>query len=226
MNKATVISLGGSLIVPDDIDTEFINSFRNLITGEIGKGNRFAIITGGGKLCREYQAAARSLGVASEESLDWVGIYATRLNAALLQAAFGPNSHGEIIVDPKDMPQAKSPVIMGAGGIPGHSSDFDAVLIAEKIGAKKLVNLSNIDFVYDKDPRKFPGARKIERASWREFRSVLPAEWTPGINVPFDPVAAKKAEELGLELAIMNGKPLQNLKNYLEGKAFRGTVIN
>jgi uridylate kinase len=91
---------------------------------------------------------------------------------------------------------------------------------------KKVINLSNIEYVYDKDPKKYPEAKKIERSSWGEFRKLLPTEWISGLNSPFDPVAAKKAQELGIEVAIMNGRNIENLKNYLEGKEFKGTIIS
>ncbi|KKU68725.1 MAG: hypothetical protein UX89_C0002G0050 [Parcubacteria group bacterium GW2011_GWA2_47_16] len=225
-NQKIVISLGGSLIIPDELDLDFLRSFKTLIEAEVKTGKFFIIITGGGKVCRRYQEVARELGAGDSESLDWVGIYATRLNATLLRAVFGADAYGEIVVDPTQTPSVAIPIIVGGGGVPGHSSDFAAVLMAEKTGAKRIVNLSNVDYVYDKDPRKFPDAEKVERVSWTEFLTIVGDEHRPGINVPFDPMAAKLAKKLGLEVAIMNGKPLLNLQNYLEGKAFKGTVIS
>ncbi len=227
MKNPTIISLGGSLVAPDGVDTAFVSTFRTLIQKRITLGESFIVIVGGGKVCRRYQEAARELGANSQEAQDWVGIYATRLNAELVRVSLGGQSHAEIITDPSVLTGVSSPIAIGAGWKPGHSTDFDAVLMAENTGARRIINLSNIDCVYEKDPRQFPDARKIERASWKEFRTLLPkpSAWVPGLNAPFDPIAAKRAEELGLEVAIMNGKPLENLKNYLEGHAFTGTVI-
>ena len=84
-----VISVGGSLIAPEDIDTDFLRDFVELVKSEVTAGRRFVLIAGGGKTCRRYQAAARRLGVSSAESIDWVGIYSTRMNGELLRAAFG-----------------------------------------------------------------------------------------------------------------------------------------
>lgn len=224
-NQKIVISLGGSLIVPDELDLNFLRSFKFLIEAQVKKGKSFVIITGGGRLCRRYQDAARELGAEDSDGLDWVGIYATRLNATLLRVMFGKNADPELVVDPTNMSLATVPIVVGGGGVPGRSSDFAAVLVAEKTGAKRIINLSNIDYVYDKDPKKFSDAQKIEQASWVEFRKIIPAKWSPGVNTPFDPIAAKRAEELGLEVAIMNGKPLDSLKDYLEGRVFKGTVI-
>jgi uridylate kinase len=89
-----------------------------------------------------------------------------------------------------------------------------------------LVNLSNIDYVYDKDPRKYPDAKKIEKISWQEFRKLIPDTWSPGLSSPFDPVAAKEAETLNLEVVIINGTKLSELSNYLDNKPFVGTVIS
>jgi uridylate kinase len=99
-------------------------------------------------------------------------------------------------------------------------------MAAKQLGAKKLVNLSNIDHVYTIDPKKFPDAQKIERATWSEFRQLIPKEWDPGLSAPFDPVAARTAEELGLEVAVINGHNLDEFKNYLDGKPFVGTIIS
>ena len=117
-------------------------------------------------------------------------------------------------------------ILVGGGWKPGHSSDGSAVALAQTLGAKKLVNLSNIDYVYTADPRKDPNAQKIEKINWVDFRKLLPEGWNPGISAPFDPIAAQMAQELNLEVVVMNGKNLVNLENYIEGKEFIGTVVN
>ncbi len=89
-----------------------------------------------------------------------------------------------------------------------------------------MVNLSNIDYVYDADPKKNRDAKKIEKIRWREFRELIPAQWDPGIHTPFDPVAAKEAERLKLEVAIMNGSHLERFSDYLDGEPFTGTIIS
>lgn len=226
MKNPTVISLGGSLIVPDEVDVSFLKSFVELIKTRVQKGEQFIIITGGGRTARNYMAALKKCGVVSPDKLDWMGIYGTKLNAELVRMLLGEQAHQEIITDPGGIDRIAGPVVVGAGWEPGCSTDFDAVLLAEKSGAKKVINLSNIDYVYDKDPKRFAGAKKIERISWADFRKIIPEKYTPGLNSPFDPVAAKRAEELGLEVAIMNGKPLDNLENYLAGKPFVGTLIS
>lgn len=220
------MSVGGSLIVPDGIDTEFLTKFKTLVLEKVQRGLTFSIIAGGGKTARRYQDAANAVTPLSRHDLDWIGIHATRLNAQLLRNIFVGYAYPQIIKNPTIDVEAEEPIIIAAGWKPGCSTDYDAVLIAKNLGATRLVNLSNIDYVYDKDPKKNPDAKKIEKISWAEFRKLIPEEWDPGLSSPFDPVAAKEAEMLGLEVAIINGEKLEEFSNYLDGKPFVGTVIS
>jgi len=98
-------------------------------------------------------------------------------------------------------------------------------VLAKNLGVKQVINLSNIDFVYTKDPRKFKDAKRLENLSWKKYRAMVGNKWNPGMNAPFDPVASKLAERLGLEVSIIGGKNLKNFENYLSGRKFQGTVI-
>ncbi len=225
-HERVVVSVGGSLIVPDQIDTDFLTRFKALILDKVQQGFTFSIITGGGKTARRYQEAANAVTSLSAQDTDWIGIHATRLNAQLLRNIFVGYAHPEIITNKEVDMDTDKPIVLAAGGKPGSSTDYGAVLMAKNQGAKRLVNLSNIDYVYDSDPKKNPGAKKIEKISWADFRALIPKEWDPGLSSPFDPVAAKEAEALGLEVAVINGAKLEEFSNYLDGKPFIGTVIS
>ncbi len=226
MQETIVISLGGSLIIPDNIDMDFLKDFKTLILSHVAKGKKFVIITGGGKICRRYQDAAKKLASPSDEELDWIGIASLKLNAELMRVIFGEYAHKEVIANLSNHFSSEKPIIIGSAYKPGWSSDWDAVAGAKTVGAKKIINLSNIDYVYDSDPKKNPSAKKIEKISWADFRKIIPAEWThSGMNVPFDPVASEIAEKEDMEVVIMNGKPIDNLARYLKGDKFKGTLI-
>lgn len=224
--ERVVVSVGGSCIVPDQIDTDFLTRFKALILDKVQKGFTFVIIAGGGSTSRRYQDAAHAVTPLSRHDLDWIGIHATRLNAQLLRNIFVDFAYPHIIKNPTVDVTADEPIIIAAGWQPGCSTDYDAVLIAKNLEAKRLVNLSNIDYVYDKDPKKHKNAKKIEKIGWAAFRKLIPEEWDPGLSAPFDPVAAKEAETLGLEVVIMNGTKLDEFSNYLDGNHFAGTVIS
>lgn len=228
--KTIVISLGGSLIVPDEIDADFVKNFRKLIIGYIKKGYKFVLITGGGKTARKYIEASVKVGNSSvtSDDKDWLGIHATRMNAHFMRTIFRQYAHQRINTNPHDLEDFynfKEPILVAAGWRPGNSTDYDAVILAKYMDIKKIINLSNIDYVYNKDPRKFPDAKKIEKISWKDFRKIVGDKWDPGMNAPFDPIASRIAQEENIEVAIMNGKDLINLGNYIDGKKFKGTII-
>ncbi len=224
-DKIITISLGGSLIVPEEIDISWIKEFKNFIEKYIKKGYRFILISGGGKTARKYQNAAKEIAGLTGDDLDWLGIHATRINAHLIRTIFRRLSHPEIIKNPNENIDFKEKILVAAGWKPGFSTDFDAVLLAKNFNVKKIINLSNIDYVYNKDPRKFKDAKIIKDISWIDFRKIVGSKWDPGLNAPFDPIASKEAEKLGLEVAIMNGKNIKNIEDYLENKEFIGTLI-
>jgi uridylate kinase len=223
--ERVIISLGGSLIAPNDVDAAFLSSFRNLILSFIGRGFSFAIATGGGKTCRKYQAAGKEVANLSKEEIDWVGIHVNNMHAEFLRILFGEHAAPNVLIGFEEAPSYTHPVLLVGSERPGHSSDYDAVMCAKLVGAKKVINLSNIEYAYDKDPNVYPDAKKIEQTNWKEFRGLLPTEWNPGLSSPFDPIAAKLAEELSLELAIIGGQNLSELEKCLRGESFLGTVV-
>ncbi len=215
-----IISLGGSLIVPDEIDVGFLKKFKNAIF-EITRKEKVVIICGGGKVCRKYQNAASAIVKLTNDDLDWLGIKATHMNAQLVKIIMGPAADKKVYRKP-EMPRAK--ITIAAGWLPGCSTDYDAVLWAKKASAKKIINMSNTDYLYDKDPKKFPHAKRITQITWKEYRKIAGNAWTPGLNLPFDPIASRKAEKMKLKVYII-GKDIRNLKNLISGKNFKGSVI-
>ena len=224
-NETVIISLGGSLIIPEEIDLQFLKDFKTLILSQVAKGKKFVIVTGGWKICRKYQNAAKELGNPSNEDLDWIGIASLKLNAELLRVIFCEQAHDRVISNLSTHFSFERPIVIGSAYEPGQSTDWDAVLGAKNVGAKKIINLSNIDYAYDKDPNKFKDAKKIERISWLDYRALIPKEWNPGLSTPFDPIASKMAQEADIEVAILNGKNIANLGMCLNGENFIGTHI-
>ncbi len=220
-----IISVGGSLVAPDAVDIGFVKKLAKFISVLAGRGNNFFIVTGGGHLARKYQAAARQIGKISNADLDWLGIAATKANAELLRTAFGKSAHQFIASNPTKKIKSAQKIIIFSGWKPGASTDYDAVKIAETYGIKTVINLSNIDYVYDSDPRKNKKAKKVTKMTWKQFKKLFGSVWNPGANIPFDPVAARSAEKLGLQVVILNGRNLKNFQNFLIGKKFRGTII-
>lgn len=234
MAVTKVLSVGGSIVVPETPDTEFLKKFVAMTSAWLNedKNRRLILVVGGGGPARIYQGAYREIlkdladttGADNSEA-DWIGIMATRLNAQLLKAAFGSLCKNPVVYNPTEDIKFDGQVLVAAGWKPGFSTDNDAVLLAENFNADTVVNLSNIEKVYTDDPRKNPDATPIDSISWTDFRKMVGDEWVPGKNCPFDPIASKKAQELKLTVICAGGRNIDNIKNILDGKEYTGTTI-
>ncbi|MBI5221986.1 MAG: UMP kinase [Candidatus Magasanikbacteria bacterium] len=228
-----VLSVGGSIIIPKTgFDISFLKKFRKLILNRVKRGDKFVLIIGGGATCRAYQNALTQVIKLPNKPLHQLGVYSTWFNAEFVKLLFGKYACDTVIKNPTDRKMLKRvqhdrrPIIVAAGWKPGFSTDTDSILLAKQFGAKEVINLSNIDYVYDKDPNKFSNAKKIEKISWKDFRrNIVGYKWLPGKNSPFDPIASALAEKLGLKVVVMNGNNLVEVKRALEGKRFKGTAI-
>ncbi len=231
MQHVTVISLGGSLVCPDRVDGRFLSEFKTLVSAflETVPERKIILVTGGGALAREYQRAYYALAGKSAETAadaDWLGIAATRLNAELVRRLFTGWCVDPVVTDPEGKIDFTGRVLVASGWRPGFSTDYVAVVLAERFRADLLVNPTNVERVYSDDPRKNPAARPYDDITWSDFRAIVGEEWTPGKNAPFDPVASGRAAASGLKVVIAQGRELANLKNILEGRPFTGTLIH
>lgn len=229
-NKETVIiKLGGSLIVPNGgLDTTYIKTFYAFVRNEVAKKNRrLFILVGGGLLSRHYRDAGAEITgqELTKEDLDWLGIHATRLNAQLFRTIFRDLAHPVIIHDYDYIQKPEKPVVIAAGWKPGWSTDYDAVVLAQDYNIKTIIKLSNVDYIYDKDPNTNKDAKAFTKISWEEYRGMVSDVWMPGEHMPFDSVAAKLASEQKLRVLYLNGKNLENAETAMNGQEFVGTVI-
>ncbi|MDR1256267.1 MAG: UMP kinase [Spirochaetaceae bacterium] len=235
----TVISLGGSIIVPDKVDTPALNRFASVIMELLKEdaGRRFIVVVGGGAPAREWQTAYRTAALvlgAHEDNVqaDWIGIMATRLNAQLVKAVFGGYCTDDVVIDPTANAGNENlfftgRVLVAAGWKPGFSSDNDAVLLAKRFGVKTVINISNIERVYTSDPKTSAAPEPLDSVSWKEYRRLIGTDsWTPGKSLPFDPIASRNAEEAGIEVICAAGSDMENIRQILCGKPYTGTHIH
>lgn len=226
--ERVVLSVGGSLINPGKPDVEFLKRLSKLIRKLSGK-YQFSVLCGGGQPARDYAAAVRGFG-GNEFVADEAAIMMTRANAFIVAAALGDMAYPGVMEDFSNAGEAvtvaiNKVVVMG-GTIPGFTTDADAALLAEKIGAKKLINLSNIDGIYDRPPKK-PGAKKF--ATMTHVKLVrLANEYdmrTAGTNFVFDNVACKIAARSDIETHFVYGKDLKQVEAAITGGKHKGTVV-
>ncbi len=228
-NNTFILSLGGSLVVPKGgIDTQFLIDFNHFIRDQISsKKRRFFIVVGGGITTRHYQDAARLVRgeQIDDVDLDWLGLHATRLNAQLIRTIFRDIADLRVIKHYEIILKIDQPLAIAAGWKPGWSTDYCAVTLAQDYNISTVINMTNIDQVYNKDPNKFPDAKPLTDLTWKEYREMAGEKWIPGMNLPFDPIASKLADQFNVTVKILNGKNLENLAKALDGEAFKGTII-
>ncbi|MFA6197792.1 MAG: UMP kinase [Patescibacteria group bacterium] len=226
MNQTIVISLGGSIIVPKEIDTKYLTKFRRIVLQRIRYHERAVIVTGGGATSRNYYNAAKAVATFSADDLDRVGIAATRLNAELVRSQFGRLAHQDIIINPIERLRITRPIVVAAGWKPGRSTDYVAVLLAKNMGARAIINVTNIDYVYTANPKKYHNAKPLPDLTWSEYLKLVPKRWSPRLSSPFDPVASRLAKKLGITVMVVNANNIVNLNKAISGKSFQGTIIH
>ncbi len=239
MASVQVISLGGSIIAPDKVDVAFLRSFRKAVLEYLEQNpeRRLILVCGGGGPAREYQGAYRAVlseaaggagaagAEADAEAQDWLGIAATRINAELVRFLFQPHCPQPVVQDPTSLTLFPGRVLVAGGWKPGRSTDYDAVLLAQRFQADTLINLSDVARIYSADPKVDPAARPLDRLRWAELQAMVGTTWLPGKKVPFDPVATAEAAQAGLRVVVAAGRNIENLKKILAGKDFEGTVV-
>jgi len=223
--KTVVIKLGGSILYPEEIDVQFLKSFRILISNQVRRHKRrFVVVVGGGKICRVYQEAAGKIVRVTNDDKDWIGIHTSRTNGHLLRTIFRDEANPVMIDARGRVKSLMYPVTIGSGWKPGNSTDYVAMQLAVDLRASELVIMGKPDYVYDKDPHRYKGAKPFLEVRWKEYRRLVPKKWTPGASAPVDPIAARLGEQKKVPTFVI-GKDLKNLQYLLSGREFRGTLI-
>jgi len=222
-----VVSIGGSVLVTGEGDSEYIDGLARRLR-RLGRTVPLAVTTGGGRTAREYIRLGRELGL-TEFELDEIGIDVTRLHARLLAARIGPPTPHRpptSLADAVHEIHRASPVILG-GSEPGHTTDGVASLLAVRLRAARVVNATNVDGIYAKDPRRHPRARRIDRMSWSKFRSMVhrDASGAAGQEFLFDRTGAEALARARIPLAVVQGRDLPNLERAIRGLPFNGSRV-
>jgi uridylate kinase len=218
-----VISMGGSILASPGPNIDIIRSFADMLISLDGEGHDIKVVVGGGKVAREYIDTAKELG-ADWRLSDEIGIAATRMNAMLLCSALGGHALEEIPDDTEI--ECESDKILVMGGVkPGQTTDAVAAGLAVRCSADLLLVGTNVDGVYDSDPRKDPDAKKIETMDTSRLLEIVGEAHTPGMKAVIDPVAALTIHENRIRTIVVDGRHLQNIENAIRGKKHGGTVI-
>lgn len=223
MKPVVSISLGGSVINPGEIDTQFLQEFTDMIKGFF-RQSKFVIVCGGGKIARQYLAGLPN-GL-TEGERDTMAIAATWLNARLLSYYF--KGYCSVILPGTVNELAEQlqtyDVGLAGGFLPAVKTDEDAAVLADLVGSTVLINVTNVDGIYDKDPREFTDAQKYGTLTYKEFYEIVsPLSLGAGSNAPFTLIAAKICERSNIRIVVCPKDP-EKIRQAIQGKNV-GTVI-
>ncbi|MGD2201665.1 MAG: UMP kinase [Candidatus Bathyarchaeota archaeon] len=219
------ISLGGSLLTRDQIPPTF-RRYAEVLRELKGEGHQLIVVCGGGRTAREYIEVGKKLG-ADRETQDRLGILATHLNALLLIAALGSDAHPHIHRRGTEIKRHKGErILVGGGHLPGSSTDYRAVLFAKAAGADLIINATDIDGVYDKNPDTHPDAEKLERITYSRLEEIIleNARQQPGEYGLFDLKAVRLVRKLGTPLIFIDGSDPREIVKAVEG-GHSGTIV-
>jgi len=224
--RLIVISLGGSLIIPNDVDVKFLKEFKKIIKKNTGKW-KFLIVCGGGSIARKYITALNKIGT-GEEFQSLSGISATRMNARFMNYFFNKNSKKGVSHTLKVLEkEIKKQDIVFCGALeykPKQTSDSTAAEIAVYFKCD-FINLTNVDGLHDKNPSKYKDAKFIPEISWKNFDKMAnEKKFKPGQHFVLDGTASKIILKNKITTYIM-GKDLKQLDNLLNNKKFKETII-
>lgn len=225
--KVIVLSLGGSLIIPDKVDSIFLHKFKKTLQKH-KKNYKFIVVCGGGSIARKYISALEKEGL-NERLQNFSGISATRMNARFMSYFFGLNPEKGIPHKMKEIKKyLKNQEVVFCGGLeykPNQTSDSTAAQIAKKFKAN-FINLTDVSGLYDSNPKKNKNAKSISRITWKNFlKKANEIKYAPGQHFVLDQTAAVVIMKYKIKTYIL-GQNLKNLEYVLKNKSFKGTLIS
>lgn len=220
--EKVVISLGGSVLLADDVQSSFYDELKKLLLSQ--KDKKIFVVVGGGPPARNYITRARSLNI-SEYLLDSIGIAVTRVNALFLASQLQENIY-TIPHSVQEAVQSNQQIVVMGGTTPGHSTDFVGAELASELNADLFMIATNVDGVYDKDPRKYDDATLLSLISAQELLKKYGSAWNAaGSNMVVDGPALQKIHDEHINTVVINGSNIDTIKKVLDGQSFHGTTI-
>lgn len=224
--RVIVLSLGGSLIIPEDVDTKFLAEFKKVILKNT-KNYKFIIVCGGGSIARKYISALREQGK-NTTLQSYAGISATRMNARFMSYFFDIDPNLGIPHTTKSLGEyARKQKVIFCGALeykPNQTSDSTSAQIAKHFNTT-FINLTDVQGLHDKNPKKFKDAKFIPEITWKDFDKMANKEkFKPGQHFVLDQTASKIILQNKITTYIL-GKDMKQLDNLLNNKSYKGTII-
>jgi len=220
-----VLRIGGSVIA-SPMNPELISKYSDLLTNLKNKGHELVVIVGGGKLARDLIDVAKKIGL-GDDAQDRIAISASRVFAQLFLERLNGASCRIIPTNLEEVEsyQNRGKIIVMGGLKPGMTTDSVAALVAERIKAHLILKATDQDGIYDKDPKKYADAVKLDRLSLDDLSKVFAEDkHKAGIHQILDPEAVRILSRNHVKVIVVNGFKPDNILAAVNGKNI-GTTI-
>jgi uridylate kinase len=233
MTKNIVIKFGGSLLFSEGgtINYEKITEFCDLIKNDRNYDS-IVIVCGGGKIARRYIEAVREF-TGNEILCDMIGIDISRINSRLIVANMKEFAYPQVPESFKELSTAiiTSKVAVMGGLQPGQSTTSVAIQVAEFLKAERLIILTDVDGIYDKDPNVFDDAKLLRELNYDSLQKIIleisgDNQAAAGEYRIFDAVSLQILKRSNVVVSVISGSNLDQFKKlWNDEKANVGTTI-
>jgi len=220
MKKHMILKVGGSILYDHLLNINF-ELFRRLKKWYWEAKNEYesiVLVTGGGGLSRNVQDKV-SEQIGEEENLHNIAMSLTQTNATILTSyledkeIFVPKKLG----DAYEYLHSTGGKYMVSGGLKvGWSTDMDAAVFADILSMDRVHKISNVDAIYDKDPKEFFEAKAFRDMTWKQYFemfNIMPGQThTPNSHIPVDAHCAMYSEKKGISFHVTGGKLLDEIE--------------
>jgi len=220
------LSLGGSLLTGKNkepyvkLSPENYRVYAEALKELHDQGHEIMVVCGGGKPARHFIDVSRRLG-GSRDIQDLLGVKASHVNALLMMSALGDQAdQTRIYQRASDLSYAEAgKILVGGGYRPSSSTDYRAVIFAERMGADLIINATDVPGVYDRNPKNHADAVKLKELTYNRLEEIIKesTRQVPGEYGLFDLKAVRRARKAGIAVVFIDGTDPEEIKRAIKG---------
>lgn len=183
LHKRILLKLSGEVLAGKNgkVSVTLLRRIGGEVRSIIKNGCKFIIIIGGGNIWRYRDNKHLRLDRVDSDN---IGMLATIMNSLIIENVFNRMkiktkavsalSAPAVIADysvaaaKKLLCKIDVLVVAGGTGKPFVTTDSGSAMRASDLKCDLLAKATNVDYAYDKDPKKFPHARPLKKLTYRE----------------------------------------------------------
>ena len=217
-----VMKIGGSLLF--DADQQYkldrYKEYAQLIQQLTNTDHEIILVVGGGSLAKSLVEKGKLLS-GERAALDYLGIAATWICAQLMITALGKLAYPvPVMTEEQLLTLQKDGRLLVLGGLePGQSTNAVAARVAELTQSEVLINITDVEGVYDRDPKQSNKAKLLPLLTVRQLQTIInPLDCEPGTYPLFDKRALEIIQRSGIEVWFVSGLDTEKIFHAIKTK--------